>query len=182
MSSRRHGNRMVSDLSHAILLLIKTSPVSVDEVVGTLQVLFGRQVVAKRVSDLKYQGSLKTNNKHKLQLTTKGLAALETLRIPNIKQPKSWDGYWRVVIYDIPENQRQARNKIRDLLKKLGFMQVQISVWTHPLPCLEEFRTIQRAYGIEKHLLLLEVRHQQDFEKLRNTFAARYSVMTKISQ
>lgn len=43
-----------------------------------------------------------------------------------------WDGLWRVVIYDIPEKNRNKRDKLRKWLKRFGFAQWQISVWVSP--------------------------------------------------
>lgn len=45
------------------------------------------------------------------------------------KESKSWDGKWRVVVFDIPEQKRIVRNLFRRNLKKWGFTQVQKSVW-----------------------------------------------------
>lgn len=42
---------------------------------------------------------------------------------------KKWDGNWTVVTYDIPEKQKSARRDIRNLLVKLGFVQMHRSVW-----------------------------------------------------
>lgn len=43
--------------------------------------------------------------------------------------PKKWNGIWTIVIFDIPEKNRQTRREIRYYLKHLGFVQWQRSVW-----------------------------------------------------
>ncbi len=43
--------------------------------------------------------------------------------------PQKWDGFWTVVIFDIPEEKRNRRREIRNYLKHLGFVQWQRSVW-----------------------------------------------------
>jgi DNA-binding transcriptional regulator PaaX len=42
---------------------------------------------------------------------------------------KSWDRKWRLLIYDIPDNRRVAREYLRRYLKNLGFGKVQHSCW-----------------------------------------------------
>ncbi len=92
-----------------------------------------------------------------LELTDKGRHQLNLLKLLEIEVPDQWDSQWRMVIFDIPEVNREARYQIRRLLVELGFVQLQQSVWLHPLDCLEQFRKLQTAYGIEHHLHLLEV-------------------------
>ena len=47
---------------------------------------------------------------------------------PENKNDK-WDGKWRIVVFDIPEQKRAIRNLFRRNLKKWGFKQLQKSVW-----------------------------------------------------
>lgn len=49
-----------------------------------------------------------------------------------ITQPENWDGVWRVVTYDFPEEERSARNSLRYVLTKSHFLQLQKSVWIFP--------------------------------------------------
>ena len=53
---------------------------------------------------------------------------------------KKWDGRWRLVIFDIPEKRRQARNLLRDSLKKWGFVHWQKSVWATKKDCIKPLR------------------------------------------
>ncbi|HMQ01761.1 MAG TPA: hypothetical protein PKD79_01680 [Candidatus Doudnabacteria bacterium] len=45
---------------------------------------------------------------------------------------KERDGVWKIVIFDIPEKQRQIRNVIRAKLVSLGFEKWQNSIWISP--------------------------------------------------
>ncbi len=68
------------------------------------------------------------------KLTRKGLTKLFS-KFPQIKfRGRSWDGSWRVIIYDIEETSRSLRNLLRSQLGKLGFNLVQRSVWFSPYP------------------------------------------------
>lgn len=45
------------------------------------------------------------------------------------EKEEEWDGKWRIVIFDIPEQQRIIRNLFRRRLKEWGFRKWQQSVW-----------------------------------------------------
>lgn len=47
-------------------------------------------------------------------------------------QKRKWDGKWRVVIFDIEEVNRNARDDLRKKLKELGFGMIQKSVFISP--------------------------------------------------
>ncbi len=180
MSTKRHGNKIVSDLSRLILFAVKrSSGITVNGIVTVLDNKFDERFIRKRAYYLRYNKSLTGSASHGLSITPKGVTALGRLEFDTIDPPKQWDKKWRVVIYDIPESMRPARNKVRQLLKDLGFRQLQISAWAHPLPCLKQFHAIRKAYGIEKHLLLLEVGHTKEFNALKNIFTKQYPVLKK---
>jgi DNA-binding transcriptional regulator PaaX len=90
-------------------------------------------------------------------LTAKGMHELGLMKLHRIDPPDQWDSTWRIVIFDIPETKREARHHIRRLLRELGFIQLQMSVWVHPFAVLGQFKQLQAAYGIAEHLFLLEV-------------------------
>ncbi len=108
------------------------------------------------------------------ELTTKGESRLGMLKFEMIEQAEEWDGIWRIVIYDIPEESKVARNTVRRLIKRLGFVQLQKSVWAHPLPCLEQFVQIRDAYNVQDHLLLLETPHTEAHAELFKQFQKIY--------
>ena len=66
--------------------------------------------------------------------------------------PSRWDGRWRVVMFDIPEKYRLARDSLRDKLKEIGFCEVQKSVFVHPYPCRDEIDFIVEVFGIRKYV------------------------------
>ena len=42
------------------------------------------------------------------------------------------DGRWRIISFDIPENIRNKRNSFRRIIKRIGFKQIQKSLWICP--------------------------------------------------
>ncbi|MFC1757127.1 CRISPR-associated endonuclease Cas2, partial [Patescibacteria group bacterium] len=55
-----------------------------------------------------------------------------------IKKPNIWDGKWRLVLFDVPEKRRNARDALRNKLQELGFRELQKSVFVFPYPCRDE--------------------------------------------
>jgi phenylacetic acid degradation operon negative regulatory protein len=53
-----------------------------------------------------------------------------------------WDGKWRIVIFDIPQELHKNRNYFRNKLRALGFYMVQKSVFVFPYPCGDELGPI----------------------------------------
>lgn len=73
-----------------------------------------------------------------------------------IKKPGKWDGWWRVVLYDIPEKKKLAREALRGKLKKLGFREWQKSVWVHPYPCRDKIDFIVEVFDLRAHVRYAE--------------------------
>lgn len=69
---------------------------------------------------------------------------------------KPWDGVWRIVTFDIPEDQRIARDLLRFKLKEWGFIKVQNSVWATKKNCTEVMRKFIKELGISKWVLVIE--------------------------
>lgn len=69
---------------------------------------------------------------------------------------KKWDGKWRLVIFDVPEKRRQARNLLRSSLKKWGFVHWQQSVWVTKKNCTEALRRFIKSVGIEDWVIVVE--------------------------
>lgn len=69
---------------------------------------------------------------------------------------EKWDGKWRVVIWDVPEKRRVARDLLRYKLKQLGFECFQKSVWASKINCTEQLRDFIKKVGIEDWVMVLE--------------------------
>lgn len=71
------------------------------------------------------------------KLTERGRARLELLpnQFTTRKKPRRWDGRWRVVMFDIPESQKEVRDALRRRMRELGFYRFQDSAWVFPFDC-----------------------------------------------
>lgn len=128
------------------------------------------------VSYMKSNNLLEGNYEHGLRLTKKGQQRLAKSKIDTIKIEimLKWDGHWRLVIYDIPESQKQGRNALVSKLTKLGFYQLQRSAWIHPFPCREEITELATYYGVNSYVGYLEILTIDNQEALIKRFKKRY--------
>lgn len=69
---------------------------------------------------------------------------------------EKWDKRWRLVIWDVPEKRRLARDLLRYKLKQLGFKQWQKSVWASKINCTDILRDFIKKVGIEDWVMVIE--------------------------
>ena len=69
---------------------------------------------------------------------------------------EEWDGKWRIVIFDIPEEKRIIRNLFRRNLKKWGFKHLQKSVWISKRNVFDKLSSYIKNLGIEKWVTVIE--------------------------
>lgn len=67
-----------------------------------------------------------------------------------------WDGIWRVVIFDIPEQNKRIRSVLRETLKVLEFKPLQKSVWISKNNFTKDLRVWVRELGLANCILIFE--------------------------
>lgn len=87
-----------------------------------------------------------------IELMEKGRIAAQKVGLSElkIKKPKKWDHKWRIVLFDIPEEKRIGRDALREKIKKLGFTELQKSVFIYPYPCRKEIDIVLKFFKIKK--------------------------------
>lgn len=70
-------------------------------------------------------------------------------------QKTRWDRKWRIVFFDIEEENRRVRDLFRRKLYELGFGKLQKSVYISPLPIEEEMKEFIEALGLKEKVYLL---------------------------
>ena len=106
------------------------------------------------------------------RLTDKGRNELLKYKLEKliVNRPRRWDEKWRIVVYDIQELKRRARDQMRQELINLGFIYLQNSVWVYPYECDEFITLLKTYYGLGKSLLYLVVDKLEDDSWLRERF------------
>lgn len=90
--------------------------------------------------------------KNNLKLTQEGKRKLKSI-LPVFSPQKKWDGNWYLVIFDVPEKLRRKRDILREKLKKLGFGQLQQSVWISPINYLFLLEKVIFNYQLESYVI-----------------------------
>ncbi len=88
----------------------------------------------------------------------------------NIKTPKIWDKNFRIIVFDIPEKKRNARDSLREKMKELGFVRFNDSVWVYPFPCQKEIDFIANYWGIGKYVHFILARDITNRDLLERSF------------
>ena len=130
-----------------------------------------REYTSSSASKMIKKGWVKFNGKF-YELTPLGQEQLRLWEFSDFKfnRPKRWDRKWRVIIFDIPEKKRRARDQIRHLFNKAGLYRLQDSVWIYPYDCEDIIALLKTDFGVGKDLLYLIVDELESDKYLREHF------------
>ena len=107
-----------------------------------------------------------------LRLTKKG--ELEVL-LAKAKMPVEgkWDGKWRLIIFDIPEDAKEIRDQFRGLLKKNNYHKLQGSVYANPYPLNREAVAYLQKTGLMKYIRIMKVEEMDNDKDLKKKFGLK---------
>ncbi len=95
-------------------------------------------------------------------LTEKSARMMEegAVRIFQFHAPReAWDGKWRLVTYSIPENEREARDRLRQELTWMGFGMLTNALWISPHDYHRQVEQLAVSLGIRSRVELFTARH-----------------------
>ena len=98
-----------------------------------------------------------SDNREYLKITKKGTNKLNSIRLlgEDTLVSTNWDGFWRIVIIDIPEERKSEREALRYLLKKANFVCVKNTVWISPYPYEHLFTNIKKDLSLGTELMII---------------------------
>lgn len=94
-------------------------------------------------------------NKEKfIELTPKGKKYLKWYLADELilKRSPQWDKKWRIVIFDVPNDKKVARDVLRQKLERLGFLKLQESVYVFPFECFAEINLLKNLYYLKPYV------------------------------
>lgn len=91
-----------------------------------------------------------------LSITNKGQLELLFQKV-GLEQSGPWDGKWRLIIFDIPEDAHAKRDKLRWLLKRHNFTKLQGSVFISPYALNREAIQYLHETGLHAYIRILKV-------------------------
>ncbi|KKT74040.1 MAG: Transcriptional regulator, PaaX family [Parcubacteria group bacterium GW2011_GWB1_44_7] len=111
-------------------------------------------------------------NTFELYLTEKGKnkSIEESFKNFKIQKPQK-DGYWRVVMFDIPNKYKWARDAFRRKLRIMGFHQLQESVFILPYPCEKEVILLIEILNIADFIHLIKTKDFSENKELNEAFS-----------
>ena len=143
---------------------------------GRRRKFFNRKNLQKTVNYLqarKYTLKKRGESGYTLRLTKKGrdLALRRIFQDFQIPRPAHWDGWWHVVLFDIPNRRKHARDSLRKRLKTLGFYPLQESVFVFPYPCDDEITFFTSLYNIGDYVRMIKTNKLLSDDDIREFFA-----------
>ena len=115
----------------------------------------------------------KRGGKNYARITPAGRRALafeeQKVALRNRKK-RRWDRQWRVIVFDIPERRRRTRDRLRAIMRSLGFAHLQDSVWVYPYDCEDFVALLKADLKIGAAVLYMIVEHIENDKHLRSHF------------
>lgn len=128
---------------------------------------------AKRLVLNGYATWVEKNGQKYLRITDAGrkMFAFEQAKVSIQQQKKKkWDGRWRMVAFDVPERRRHVRFKLRAVMREIGFVRLQDSVWVYPYDCEDFIALLKVELKIGKDVLYAIVETIERDQILRRHF------------
>jgi len=98
-------------------------------------------------------GYVERVNEDQFLIKPKGVRKVKLARLEERDWTKElWDGFWRIISFDIPEKFRVQRDMFRSILKRLGFIGIQNSLFIAPFADFEALAQLREELGIEKYV------------------------------
>ena len=134
-----------------------------------------RWKIKRTLSRLEKNGLVKrktTNGEDYYTLTLLGNKRAKKYQLDSMKilAQKKWDGLWRLVMFDVPENKKMSRRGINLVLKKLGCVHYQKSVFITPYPCEKEINFVGECFDARKHIRIITAQHVEGVEQIKKAF------------
>jgi len=187
MTQKKTEKKLYSPVKQKVLLLLQAgialglapSPRKQFWVLKQLKKEWGkvnRQYLYRIIHEFKYERLVDWKEKEdgtiEIVLTEKGqkLALKFNFEEMSIKKPASWDVKWRIVLYDIPEKNKKAREAFRKKIKELGFYELQKSVFIYPFPCKDEIDFVVEFFEIRNFVYYGEIDNLSNESKLKLHF------------
>lgn len=134
---------------------------------------YARKAV-ERLADRKMIRVFQKGGETTMSLTDKGKRELLKYQLKEKSLEKwHWDGQWRMLIFDIEEKRRYARDQVRDAMQSFGFVRLQDSVWVYPYECEQIMTLLKAQYAIGKEMLYIVAGEIEDDGWIRKKFGLK---------
>jgi len=173
IETRRRKGQLMMQILAILAIGISIPAVALIAPNAPIAVYYIKKIIRKLKTDkkgfIKSIKALKKQNlitiKHKgdnavIEITEKGKKKILSYSIDLIQLPKKlkWDGYWRVIIFDIPNKLNQARRALSSTLRNLKCYQLQKSVYIYPFEIKDEIDFISSLFGVYEYIVYIKAK------------------------
>jgi DNA-binding transcriptional regulator PaaX len=111
----------------------------------------------KNLQDFGLVENLSSDQNEYARLTKEGRKKMHSLKLDSDTTlvNTSWDGFWRIILLDLPEDRKSERESLRYLLKKAGFVCLKNSAWISPFPFEHLFTNIKKDLGLSTEMMII---------------------------
>lgn len=106
----------------------------------------------RRLSVVGYVEVDREGDRFSVKLTKKG-----RIKLLEHSSEKKRDGKWRMISYDIPEEMRTVRNAFRNSIRRIGFKQIQKSLWVCPYVKADELELVIDELKLHEYVAYMVV-------------------------
>lgn len=128
-----------------------------------------RRLEKQKIIDLKRDGDkvfVYLKNKYHPKIIKYSIKSILNLKL----KKKKWEKKWIIVFFDIPEEERNKREYLRNFLKEIGFYPYQKSVYIFPYECKKEIDLIRKIILGNKYLKYVIATQIEDEDKIKRYF------------
>ena len=111
----------------------------------------------KKMIDADMLNEYETEQSSFISLSSEGRHKLRNIKLSakNHLVSTTWDGYWRMVILDIPDSNKSQRDAVRYILKKAQFVQLKSSIWISPFPLEHMMINMKEDLDLQEELIVI---------------------------
>lgn len=126
----------------------------------------------KRLQEQKIVEIVDEDGQEVVKLTQKGRTKYLRFKLEALSlKGKSWDGKWRLVLYDISKLKKSTQENFRRILKQINFFPLQKSVYLTPYKCDGEIEYLREYFDLSEEVLLLEISKLENENYYKQYFA-----------
>lgn len=128
-----------------------------------------RRLEKQKIIDLKREGDkvfVYLKDKNHPKVVKYSIKSILNLKL----KKKKWEKKWVIVFFDIPEEERNKREYLRNFLKEIGFYPYQKSVYVFPYECKKEIDLIKKIIAGGKYLKYVVAAQIEDENKIKKYF------------
>ncbi|MCA9371746.1 hypothetical protein KC726_02505 [Candidatus Woesebacteria bacterium] len=145
----------------AFLLISKNSDVTFTKEIASIFKIVYNQKTRKTLQSLEKHEYIKSvENKSDTYRFTKEGKTYAYLKFPFFRYLESaWDNKWRIISYEIPENKRYLRDRLRREVAGWGLGPWHRSFWLTPHPILSELKLLAEEKKVSEYIQAFEGEH-----------------------